>query len=208
MTNHRLRLSALIYGALAAAAIVWGGLRGQWLLFRPSAGWADGSASARIAVSLALGLAVAAITIAGTRVLVRKSSHVRALHSEFHRLFGPLSGSEIALFAVFSGVAEELFFRGAMQPALGVVLTSIIFGLVHIGPTRRFWIWTLWATLMGFVFGFIAWITGDIFGTTLAHVLINYENMHFIAGHDPERNAGHPYATLPEPNLVGKPTRS
>ena len=39
---------------------------------------------------------------------------------------------------------------------------------------------------MGFVLGGIYGLTGHVLGPMLAHVLVNYENMHFLNGHDPQ----------------------
>ena len=36
--------------------------------------------------------------------------------------------------AVLVPIGEELFFRAGMQPWLGWAITSVVFGVVHIGP--------------------------------------------------------------------------
>jgi len=72
------------------------------------------------------------------------------------------------------------------RPAIGFVPASIVFGLVHIGPVRRFWPWTIMAVAMGFVFGGLFELTGNLAGPLAAHFLINYENLHYITSHDPE----------------------
>jgi hypothetical protein len=71
-----------------------------------------------------------------------------------------------------------------------LVASSVIFGLAHIGPMRRFWVWTVWATVMGLVFGLLYAATGELLAPVVAHVLINYENMHFIESYDPEPPRG------------------
>ncbi len=94
-----------------------------------------------------------------------------------------LSATEILVLALTSGLAEELFFRGAMQPALGLLGTSLIFGAVHTGPKRVFLWWSAWAFVMGLLFGAIFEATGVLWGPVLAHVLINERNMSFMKGH-------------------------
>lgn len=42
-----------------------------------------------------------------------------------------LSSTEIIFISICAGVGEELFFRGAIQPVLGVWMTSILFVLLH-----------------------------------------------------------------------------
>jgi uncharacterized protein len=39
--------------------------------------------------------------------------------------------------SVSAGVGEELFFRGAMQPVIGLAPTALIFGLAHVGGLLR-----------------------------------------------------------------------
>ena len=70
-----------------------------------------------------------------------------------------------------------------MQPALGLVTTSLIFGVVHTGPKRVFLWWAAWAFAMGLVLGAIFEATGVLWGAVLAHALINQRNMMFMKGH-------------------------
>jgi uncharacterized protein len=183
LTVRRMRLAVLFYGFLALAAVLWGVLRGRPNVYRHPEPWLDLTFPLSTLLAVLLGLAVAAAVVVGTRVLVRRTRWARNLHIEFRSLLGPLASLEIAVFAIASGVAEELFFRGAMQPDLGLVVASVLFGLVHILP--RMWPWTLWALVMGFVFGSLYALTGEILAPVLAHVLINYENLHFINAYDP-----------------------
>ena len=60
---------------------------------------------------------------------------------------------DLVLVSIFSGVGEEAFFRGAVLQEFGLVISSLLFGLAHIGPDRRYLVWTVWAVLAGFVFG-------------------------------------------------------
>jgi membrane protease YdiL (CAAX protease family) len=80
---------------------------------------------------------------------------------------------DLVLISVFSGVGEESFFRGALQPELGLVATSLLFGVLHIGPDRRYFVWTGWAVGAGFLFGALYQWTGGILAPITAHVLHN-----------------------------------
>ena len=91
--------------------------------------------------------------------------------------------------------------QGAL-PTLGWVATSVLFGLVHIGPGRRFLPRTAWAIAMGFALGGIYEATGSLVGPLFAHVAINGLNLAYIARHDPTGPA--PSA---EPSLVGQTER-
>lgn len=198
----------MIYGALALVAVGFGAARGQWLVILPTAPWMPGSRGTTLVVSLVMGISVAALVVASTRAMVKRFAWVRDLHVGFRGLFGHVTQSEAAWLAIFSGIAEELFFRGALQPMLGIAVTSAIFGLVHIGPGKKFWIWTAWAGAMGFVFGAMAQLAGDLAGVIVAHVIINYENLSFISAHDPDATRSNPYARLPEPQLLNKASRA
>ena len=126
-----------------------------------------------------MALAVVAVTPA----LVERTAWARALHEALKEIIGPLSIPEITLLALASGFAEELFFRGAMQPVLGLLITSLIFGAFHIGPKRVSLAWASWAFVMGLLFGLVFELTGVLWGPVLAHVWINQRNMAFIRRH-------------------------
>lgn len=164
-----------------------------------------GSRWLRLGFSLGLGLVLALGVIASTRWLVRRTTWARDLHVAFRGVLGPVSGVEIAVFALTSGVAEELFFRAALQPATGYVAASLLFGLVHFGG-RRLLPWTLWAVVMGFALGALYALTGELLGCVVAHVWINYENLHFIAGHEPTGAA--PPRVPRAPTLIGARRRA
>lgn len=118
-----------------------------------------------------------------TPLLVERADWARALHRELKPIVEPLSRLEIIVLALASGLAEEVFFRGAMQPALGLIVTSVIFGAVHTGPKRAFLAWSLWACVMGLAFGAIFELTGVLWGPIIAHVMINERNMTYMKGH-------------------------
>ena len=209
---RRLRLGLLLYVAMVALAMLIAWWRNDSLLVRPVAppAWMPegvvASGMAPVLLSSALGVALAVATIASTELLVRRTRWAQALRAEFRAaLEGASSGDLIAL-AVASGSAEELLFRGAIQPALGLWLTALIFGAVHFVPSRALLPWTLWAAVMGVLLGLVHQETGSIAGAVLAHVLINAVNLHRIARFDPSLDEADPHAP---PSLVPrKRTRS
>jgi membrane protease YdiL (CAAX protease family) len=67
-----------------------------------------------------------------------------------------------------------------MQPVLGLLLSSAIFGLLHVGPRNVIFAWIAWAFVMGLLFGLIFELTGVLWGPVLAHVWINQRNMTYI----------------------------
>lgn len=74
--------------------------------------------------------------------------------------------------------AEELFFRGAMQrelmlylaPLPAIAITSVLFGLVHIG---RGWEFSLLAMLAGALYGTVYFRTGALTLAVLTHFMVN-----------------------------------
>lgn len=60
----------------------------------------------------------------------RESAAAGAAMASYNRL--DLSGSNPLWISLGAGVGEELLFRGALQPALGIVLSSMIFLIAHL----------------------------------------------------------------------------
>ena len=92
----------------------------------------------------------------------------------FVELLGGMSANQALILALTSAVGEEIFFRGFLQSWLGLVTASILFGLLHIAPDRRLWLWPILAIGMGFAFGWLFEYTGDVLAPILAHFTINY----------------------------------
>ncbi len=169
-----------MYLPLSAIAVVWAWLGYGRLAWERGAAWMTQPYPTRLLVSLALGLLLALAVVASTRLLVAHMHWARELQRELGAIVGDLSPRELTWLALLSGFSEELFFRGAMQPVLGLWFTSLIFGAVHVGPKRVFLAWSLWAFVMGLLLGAIFELTGVLWGAVLAHVWINQRNMRFI----------------------------
>lgn len=182
MSPRRLSLGVVLYGAMAVLGIALGLGRGESMLVR-----APGVASLGVdplIVSLGLGLALALGTTVSTRWLVGRASWARTLRAQMRPFLAGASSTQLAMLALLSGVAEEIFFRGALQPWVGLVASSLAFGLLHVGPTRAFLPWTLWAVVMGFLFGAITLATGHLAGAIVAHVAINAVNLRLVSDYD------------------------
>jgi hypothetical protein len=167
-----------LYGAMGIVAFVIAAGRGDPDLYRlggSPAAWQLGVAPA---IGAALGLAVVALTRLGTRHF----QWARDLHASFRDLLGPLSGSEIVILALASSIGEEVLFRGALLPLVGVWIQALVFALLHVGPKRRFLPWTASAFVLGFAFGELARATGSLGGPIAAHFAINFLNLRYIVG--------------------------
>ncbi len=172
-----------VYVPLTLVAFAWAWFAGGRLAWSLEPSALSAPYAMRLVLSLGLGSALAIAVVAITPILSERTQWARALHAELEGLISPLSTKEITILALSSGLAEEMFFRGAMQPVLGLLFTSAVFGAVHVGPRKVLLAWTTWAFVMGLSFGSIFELTGVIWGPVLAHVWINQRNMTFIRRH-------------------------
>jgi membrane protease YdiL (CAAX protease family) len=157
-------LAAVFYAALLLAAVVVGSL--------------DGRNALALGDSVVFGLLVGVISACGTValgvLLYRLLPSLRRLSDELApHLVDGAKRQDLVLVSVFSGIGEEAFFRGALQPEIGLVASSLLFGVLHVGPDRRYLVWTLWAVAAGFLFGLLYLWTGGILAPVTAHVMHN-----------------------------------
>ena len=156
--------AALFYGLLAVAAALWATLRGFDLRL----------AGDSLALSLALGVLTPPFTVYLGLFAFRLLPVLREIADELApRLIDGADRGGLFLISVFSGVGEEVFFRGAVQQEFGLVVASLLFGIVHVGPDRRYLVWTAWAVLAGFLFGALYEVTGGLLAPILAHTAHN-----------------------------------
>ncbi len=154
------RFAALFYGSLTVAAILWSGLRGlDPRFFGHSA-----------VLSGLLGVLTAAATVSLGLMAYRLLPVLREGAEELApRLVDGADRSSLVLVALFSGIGEEALFRGAVQQEFGLVVASLVFGLAHVGPDRRYLVWTAWAIMAGFLFGALYEVTGGLLAPIVAH---------------------------------------
>ncbi len=187
MSALRIKTGALVYGLLSAAALAWAFGRNEPNLFVHPEGFLTARVPlfAATLVGLVAGLLFGLFVAYLTRVSVYRFEWARGLHMEFRGLLGQMTGTEIWAYASMAALGEEMLFRGAMQPVLGIVPTSLIFGLAHIAWGRKSIPWPVQAIVMGFAFGGLFWLTGNLVAPIVAHFVINYQNLHFINSYDP-----------------------
>lgn len=85
--------------------------------------------------------------------------------------------------ALLAGLGEEVLFRGVIQtalvqgtsPMIGVVLASLLFGVVHWVTFAYF----LLATAMGLYLGLLYHLTGNLMVVVLVHSLYDWAAMHY-----------------------------
>lgn len=163
------------YGVLAVAAYLWLWMRGRDQALASLAVGEHGALVAAL-VGGALGLALAgASALAARRIAV-----FTRFEAEVRTLLGPLGETAILVLALVSGLAEELFFRAAMQDALGLWITALAFGLLHAGP-GALRIWPMLAGVVGLGFGWLVEAGFGLLSVSIAHALTNYLSLRRIA---------------------------
>jgi membrane protease YdiL (CAAX protease family) len=172
----RSSLIAGLYAALAVLAIIIGVVREDADIYR-LAGRATGW---RMALSPLLGVAIGLGAVFVSRLCVHRFDWARRLHRDFRGLLGNLSPRDILVLAVASSIGEELLFRGALLPWVGIWWSTAIFAVLHIGPGSRFLPWTASAFLIGLLFGALFQWLGDLGAPIVAHFTINYLNLNYI----------------------------
>jgi uncharacterized protein len=140
---------------------------------------------ASLLVSVGLGICVGALTVASTRLLVRRVSWARALHEALRPTVKGAGDGWLLAIAVASALGEELLFRGLLVPLVGVVLSSLLFGALHQVRGQARWGWAAWATGMGLLFALLFAATGSLAGPIVAHLAINAANLRFLRDTDP-----------------------
>jgi uncharacterized protein len=164
----------LLFAFLGEGALLLIGL--LWMLLRdlPFA-WSD-TPRVPLAAAAALGLSTASGLAAIQFVLLRlvpERGPVRALRRLYRELLFPLfRGStplEILVISVLAGIGEEVLFRGAMQPEWGLIATSLVFGLFHVGGRLTVAL-GIWAACTGALLGWLTIATGGLLAPIVAHI--------------------------------------
>jgi membrane protease YdiL (CAAX protease family) len=132
-------------------------------------------------MSPVLGLAVGLCAVFLSRLATHRLEWARVLHREFHAVVHELSAKEVFLLATASALGEELFFRGALLPAIGLWPQAALFALVHVRPQARFLPWTLMSLVVGAGLGGMFLTLGDLGGPIAAHFTINLLNLSYIS---------------------------
>jgi uncharacterized protein len=84
----------------------------------------------------------------------------------------PLAPQDAIWVGLLPGLSEELLFRGIALPALGLVPSSLLFGVAHLLEWRQ-WPYALWATVIGLLLGLAALWSQNLLVPVVAHVTTN-----------------------------------
>ena len=125
-------------------------------------------------IGIALGLAITGLSSLAYRFFpfYRKSANYY-----LEIVLKPLALPDLIWLGLLPGLSEELLFRGVMLPALGfnhlaVILSSICFGILHLSDFQQ-WAYVLWATIVGVILGYSAFLSGNLLVPIVAHIVTN-----------------------------------
>jgi membrane protease YdiL (CAAX protease family) len=173
------RSALIFYGLMGCAALLWRmAVPGQSILY-PSIEAARDPSSISAAVLAGLGVGLIAVLI--SELLTRWTNLGEALADVLGEGLAGIGTGDAILLAFASGVAEEMLFRGALQPAVGLFWASLIFGACHFLPRKELALWSVYAVLMGFAFGWLYQWTGQLAAPIAAHVIVNGINLPRLA---------------------------
>jgi len=124
----------------------------------------------------ATGVSIGSAIAFGTGIVILKAPGIQGLRSIISEAYIHLNPKWYDLFftALTAGVAEEILFRGLLQPWAGIVLTSIIFALGHMPTpnTRGKLLMVVWVFVLGYILGILFEQFG-IYCAIMAHFAID-----------------------------------
>ncbi|WP_390622173.1 CPBP family intramembrane glutamic endopeptidase [Bacillus tuaregi] len=89
------------------------------------------------------------------------------------RIFQGRSIYQIAFIAVMVSISEEILFRGVIQTHFGLIVSSLVFAVIHYRYLFN-WFLLLNVTLLSFFIGFIYLLTENLLVTIFMHFLIDF----------------------------------
>jgi uncharacterized protein len=161
-----------VYATMAGIAVLWSLISGHpifWIGERPAIssviGW------------MILGAIGGVAIVFLSRIYLDRFTWAQSLSDWFADILGPITWKDALVLALLSGFAEEMLFRGALQPTLGLIPTTIIFGLCHWPPRKELRPWTILTMVLGFFFGVATLASGHLTAAIVAHFMINFINL-------------------------------
>jgi membrane protease YdiL (CAAX protease family) len=108
----------------------------------------------------------------------RSFAALAAMERRIAAILGPMAEPQVLTLALCSAVAEEMFFRLAVQDAIGLVGAVACYALMNTGP--GFWAFLPVAVVSGLAFGLLVQNGLGLLSATTAHALINYFSLRRI----------------------------
>jgi membrane protease YdiL (CAAX protease family) len=191
-TRSLIKLATIFYAVVGLLA--WG-----------YAAWFDHplfgeSAPTALGMGYGVGAGVAVVVLCHVAYLVSKA--VRRASDMIGRFFGPVTPLQAVWLALISGFVEEIGFRGALWPHLGLVGSALFFGLCHTIPVRALAGYPVFAFFAGLILGLLRDATGSVWPAVACHVTINALNIAWLGGRQRSEPAPAPVVEAEPPALV------
>jgi membrane protease YdiL (CAAX protease family) len=128
--------------------------------------------------TVAFGLCAAAVVtgwtfaVRGGYALLRGSAYARALTKSLADEYAGSSILQVLLGGITAAFGEEIFFRGFIQGAWGIVASTALFGIAHIG-SKEIRVISYWSFAHGLLFGLAYKFSGNLAVTMIAHGLFD-----------------------------------
>jgi uncharacterized protein len=141
--------------------------------------WFGTDSVVQIVAELSLGLVVGAVFSLIVWVLGRQLPAFGTIRERLIQVLdvGALRWWHVIAMSLLAAVPEEMLFRGAMQPAFGLIVTSIIFGALHSITPAYF----IYATAAGLALGFAFEETSALWLPIAAHFAVDYVSLTLLA---------------------------
>lgn len=167
------------YAAMAGLAWLWRDYAQAESVFFLSP--ADAARGVAVGRDLGLGLLAGGCVVGLSALATHFTRFGRRLADRMGEILAGLPLWQALLLAILSAGGEELFFRGALQPNVGWLAASLLFGLMHIGPGRDYVPWTVFAILVGGLLGWLFIATGNLLAPIVAHAVVNGINLPLLS---------------------------
>lgn len=120
------------------------------------------------------GAGVGLLIVSADLLLFRRFPHHMTDKSGINeKLFRHQPVWHIFVMTLLIAFCEELLFRGAIQPYLGVVGTSLLFTLIHFRYLKQ-WVMVASVFLVSLVLGSLVLVTHSIAASTVAHFTVDF----------------------------------
>ena len=164
----RLAWGVVAFGLLLEVAIGVAGIAVGWMLNKENLleTLLSGADVLWIGLGAGLGLGVAIVLWLTIRLVkpLQRSRSMRIL-----RVLQNANWMQVVLLCLVAAFAEEIFFRGALQPDIGIFATALLFGLLHAYGK----LYVFLAMLAGVGLGYTYMWTGSLAAAVAAHAVYN-----------------------------------
>jgi membrane protease YdiL (CAAX protease family) len=132
---------------------------------------------------------IAGLIIAVIAQLLISSPLLSKVNTTYANLLGRfnLNWSEITFVSLCAGVGEELLFRGAIQPFMGIPLTSVLFVAIHGYLSPKNWRLSIYGIYMSIAIAVLGYFTVKfgLLAAIIGHTVIDIYLLHYL-----QKNAG------------------